>query len=183
MKKILLTSAFMLSLLLLLTVTDTVYSQQKIGYIDSDFIMQEIPEYTGIQQRLETIAQNWKEEIEEMQVEIEQMKQDFEGREILFTPDVRRQRQQEIDQKIREREQYIEQRFGPDGDYYSQQEELLEPLQQRILEAVVTIAERENFDHVFDRSGDYLFLYSRERWDISRDVLEEMGIYVDEDVQ
>ncbi len=167
--------------LLLTASAQPLFGQQKIGYIDSDRIMEEIPEYTGIQQRLETIAQNWKEEIDEMQVEIERLRQEFEAREILMTPEVRRQRQQEIDQKVREREQYIEQRFGPDGDYFRQQEELLEPLQQRILEAVVAVAERENYDHVFDRSGDYLFLYSRQRWNISGDVLEEMGIFVEDD--
>ncbi len=169
-----------LTFVLLLTASSA-YGQQKIGYIDSDFIMDEIPEYSGIQQRLETIAQNWKGEIEEMNVEIERMKQEFEAREILFTPDIRQQRQQEIDQKVREREQYINRRFGPEGDYFRQQQELLEPLQQRILEAVVKVAERENFDHVFDRAGDYLFLYSRQRWNISLDVLEELGIFVDED--
>ncbi len=179
MKK--LTPVLLLPVLLLLLPEQQAAAQQKIGYIDSDVIMQEIPEYTGIRQRLETIAQNWKEEIDEMQVEIERLKQDFEAREILFTPDIRRQRQREIDQKIREREQYINRRFGPDGDYFRQQEELLEPLQQRILEAVVKVAERDGFDHVFDRAGDYLFLYSRTRWDISRDVLEELGIFVDDD--
>ncbi len=173
---------FIASYLFLLFIgAGSVKAQQEIGYIDSDFIMEEIPEYTGIRQRLETIAQNWREEIDEMQVEIEQMKQDFEAREILFTPDVRRQRQQEIDQKVREREQYINQRFGPDGDYFRQQEELLEPLQQRILEAVVRVAEREGYDHVYDRAGDYLFLYSRRRHDISRDVLDELGIFVEDD--
>ncbi|MBP3191162.1 OmpH family outer membrane protein [Natronogracilivirga saccharolytica] len=157
------------------------HAQQKIAYIDSDFVMEEIPEYEGIKQRLETIAENWKEEIDEMQVEIERLRQEFEAREILFTPDVRRQRQQEIDNKVRDREQYIERRFGPEGDYFRQQEELLEPLQQRILEAVVKVAERDGYDHVFDRAGDYLFLFSRDRWDISRDVLEEMGIFVDDE--
>lgn len=154
--------------------------QQKIGYIDSEFVIREIPEYTGIRQRLETIAQNWKSEIDEMEVEIQRLKQDFEAREILFTPDIRRQRQQDIDRKVREKEQYINRRFGPEGDYFRQQQELLEPLQQRILEAVVKVAERDGFDHVFDRSGDYLFLYSRRRWDISRNVLEELGIFVDD---
>lgn len=156
-------------------------AQQKIGYIDSKFIMEEIPEYTGIIQRLETIANNWKEEIDEMKVEIERLKQDYEAREILFTPDIRRQRQLEIDNKIRQKEQYINRRFGPDGDYFRQQQELLEPLQQRILEAVVKIAEDDGYDYVFDRSGDYLFLHTRDRWDISRDVLEEMGIFLEDD--
>ncbi|MEX0679863.1 MAG: OmpH family outer membrane protein [Balneolales bacterium] len=166
---------------LVLFLSSEVFAQQKIGYIDSDYIMEEIPEYDGIRQRLETIARNWKEEIDEMQVEIERLRQDFEAREILFTPDIRQQRQQEIDQKVRQREQYIERRFGPEGDYYNQQQELLEPLQQRILDAVVIIAEREGFDYVFDRSGDYLFLYSRHQWDLSRDVLDELGIFVDQD--
>ena len=167
--------------LILMTSAQSLFAQQKIGYIDSDYIMEEIPEYTGIQQRLETIANNWKEEIDEMQVEIERLKQEFEAREILMTPEVRRQRQQEIDRKITEREQFIRQRFGPDGDYFRQQEELLEPLQQRILDAVVKVAERDGFDYIFDRSGDYLFLYSRQRWNLSRNVLEEMGIFVDDD--
>ncbi len=179
MKKLL--PILILPLAILLTAAPPASSQQKIGYIDSDVIMREIPEYTGIRQRLETIAQNWKEEIDEMQVEIERLKQDFEAREILFTPDIRRQRQQEIDRKVREREQYISRRFGPDGDYFRQQEELLEPLQQRILEAVVKVAESEGYDHIFDRAGDYLFLFSRRRWDISRDVLQEMGIFIDDD--
>ncbi len=171
----------LLPVLFLLMSAQTLTAQQKIGYIDSEVIMREIPEYTGIRQRLETIAQNWKEEIDEMQVEIERLRQDFEAREILFTPDIRRQRQQEIDNKVREREQFINRRFGPEGDYFRQQEELLEPLQQRILEAVIKVAEREGFDHVFDRAGDYLFLYSRTRWDISRNVLEELGIFIDDD--
>lgn len=173
--------SIILALVFILSAVVTSDAQQKIGYIDSDFVMEEIPEYTGIEQRLETIAQNWKDEIDEMQVEIERLRQEFEAREILFTPDIRRQRQQEIDRKVREREQYIERRFGPEGDYFRQQEELLEPLQQRILEAVVKVAEREGYDHVFDRAGDYLFLFSRDRWNISREVLEEMGIFVDEE--
>lgn len=178
MKKILL--IFLVIQVFLFSDHSLSYGQQKIGYIDSEFIIKEIPEYTGIRQRLETIAQNWKAEIDEMEVEIQRLKQDYEAREILFTPDIRRQRQQEIDRKVREKEQYINRRFGPDGDYFRQQQELLEPLQQRILEAIVKVAEREGFDHVFDRSGDFLFLYSRRRWDLSRDVLEELGIFVDD---
>lgn len=160
--------------------TGVATAQQKIGFIDSQYILDAIPEYTGIKQRLETIVHNWKEEITEMRVEIERMQQEFEAREILYTPEVRRQRQLEIDQKIREKEQYIQRRFGPDGDYFRQQQELLEPLQLRIMDAVYKVAERENYDHVIDRAGDYLFFYSRERWNISREVLEELGIILDE---
>ncbi|MDI6401734.1 OmpH family outer membrane protein [Balneolaceae bacterium ANBcel3] len=173
--------AYLILILLAGLLPAETWAQQRIAYIDSDFIMDEMPEYSGILQRLETIVDNWKEEIDELQSEIEQMKSRFEARELLMTPEVRRQRELEIDQKIREREQLIDRRFGPDGDYFRQQQTLLEPLQQRILDAVVSVAERENYDHVFDRAGDYLFLYSRQRWNISRDVLEEMGIFIEDD--
>ena len=157
-----------------------VYGQQKIGFIDSEFVLGNVPEYEGVSQRLQTMARNWREEIDELEVEIERLRQEFEAREILFTPDVRRQRQEEIDQRVRDRQRMIDQRFGPEGDYFRQQQELLEPIQQRILMAVAAVAERGGYDHVFDRSGDYLFLYTKEEWNLSRQVLQEMGILLDD---
>ncbi|MEX0779112.1 MAG: OmpH family outer membrane protein [Balneolales bacterium] len=168
-------------LFLFLGIYGVVYAQeQKIGYIDTDYILSEIPEYEGIEQRLSGISQEWKNEIDEMQVNIDALKQDFEAREILYTDDVRRQKEQEIEQKIQQREQFLESRFGPDGEYFSQQQELLEPLQQRILEATNSIAEQDGFDFIFDRAGDYMFMYARRTWDLSDEVLLEMGIQVDE---
>lgn len=156
---------------------------QKIGFLDSDFILSKIPEYEGIEQRLRQLTETWRNEITELDREIEQLRQDFEAREILFTPEVRRERQQEIDNKRRERERFVNQRFGPDGDYFRQQRELLRPIQRQIEEAVSRVAQRDGFDFIFDRSGDYLFFYTRPQWDISIDVLLELGIQVDEDVR
>ncbi|MEX0686133.1 MAG: OmpH family outer membrane protein [Balneolales bacterium] len=155
---------------------------QKIGFIDSEFILSNIPEYEGIQQRLASIGQVWKEEIDEMKVEIEALQQDFEAKEILYTEDVRRQKEEEIKQKIRQREDYIDSRFGPDGEYFAQQQELLEPLQQRIFDATTTIANRDGFDFIFDRSGDYMFMFTRQSWNLSEEVLLEMGIQLDPDI-
>ncbi|MEX2639373.1 MAG: OmpH family outer membrane protein [Balneolales bacterium] len=166
---------------LILGLSMTVQAQnQKFGYIDSDYILSHIPEYEGIEQRLEGLVQTWEEELDEMQEDIDALKQQYEAREILYTEDVRSQKEEEIRQKVREREQLIDTRFGPDGEYFSQQQELLEPLQQRILEATTNIADREGFDFIFDRSGDYMFMYARQSWDLSDDILLEMGIQVEE---
>lgn len=154
---------------------------QDFAHIDSEYILSEVPEYEGVEQRLETLTEGWRDEIQEMEREIEELKDEFEAREILFTPEVREQRQNEIDSKIQEKEQFIESIYGPDGEYYQQQEELLEPIQQRILEAVVEVAERNNYDYIFDRSGDYIFLYASQSLDVSNEVLREMGIQVDEE--
>ncbi len=156
---------------------------QRIGFIDSEYILEQVPEYEGVEQRLRQLSESWREEIEELDEEIDNLEQEFEAREILFTPEVRRERQQEINNKKRERERYINSRFGPDGDYFRQQRELLRPIQRQIVEATNAVAERDGYDFVFDRSGDYVFFFARSQWNISVDVLLEMGIQVEEDMQ
>ncbi len=161
---------------------DTVQAQnQRIGYIDSEYILQQIPEYEGVEQRLQQLSQNWRDEINELDREIEELEEEFEAREILFTPEVRQERRQEIDNKKRDRQRYVENRFGPEGDYFRQQRELLRPIQRQIVEATSIVAERDGYDFVFDRSGDYVFFYARRQWNISVDVLLELGIQIDEE--
>jgi outer membrane protein len=93
---------------------------------------------------------------------------------------VKEQKLKEIEQKKKELESFRTQKFGPNGEYFRRQQELLEPLQQRVLEAVNFISERDKFDYVFDRTGDYMFLYTNPEWDISEDVLLEMGIDIED---
>lgn len=153
---------------------------QKIGYIDSDYILKKIPEYSGIKQRLQEMSKGWKEKLQKMQDQINQMQKDYQAKEILYTPEVRKEKKKEIQDKIDARKAYLDSKFGPNGEYFQKQKELLQPLQQKILDAVNKVAQREGYDFVFDRSGDYLFLYTRSEWNLSDKVLQEMGIQVDE---
>lgn len=165
---------------LVVTVEGIQAQNQKIGFIDSEYILSNMPEYTGIDQRLRQVSQEWQQEIDRMQAEIERLKQEFQAREILFTSEQRQQKLTEIDNKIRDRERFLQSKFGPDGDYFKQQQQLLEPIQLRIVEATDKVAARDGFDFVFDRAGDFLFLYTRPQWNISNEVLLEMGIQVDQ---
>jgi len=149
---------------------------QRIAYVDSDYILSRMPEYTGLDQRLRTSVQEWNQELTAMKAEIDRLEQEFNAREILFTADVRQQRLADIQTKKRAREQYEQARFGPDGEYFRQQQQLLEPIQRRVMLAIEKIAQRDGYDFVFDRSGDFLFLYTRSQWNISDEVLLELGI-------
>ena len=149
---------------------------QKIGYVDTDVIMQNIPEYSGVEQRLDLLSENWQQEIREMEAEIAQLQEDFEARELLFTDEVREERLQEINSKTDELDQLIESRFGPEGEYFSRQKELLEPIQRRIFEALNSVAERENFDYVFDRAKDSRILFVRQQWNLTDKVMLELGL-------
>lgn len=161
-------------LFLLVDVADG--QDQKIGFIDSDVIMQQMPEYSGIEQRLNLLSENWQQEIDEMEEEIEELEREFEAREILFTEEIRQERLSEIEQKEQELDQYIEEKFGPQGEYYTRQKELLEPIQRTIFDALTRVAVRDSYDFVFDRAEDTRFLFVREEWNLTEDVMLELGI-------
>ncbi|MFO7847297.1 MAG: OmpH family outer membrane protein [Balneolaceae bacterium] len=149
---------------------------QKIGFIDSELILENMPEYSGIEQQLNLLSEGWRDEIRELEEEIETLREEFEAREILFTDEVRDERLNEIENLQQQRDQMVEDRFGPEGEYFTRQEELLEPVQRQIFEALDAVARRQNFDFVFDRSQDTRFLFVREEWNLNEDVMLEMDM-------
>lgn len=149
---------------------------QKIGFIDSERILENMPEYSGIEQQLNLLSEGWRDEIQDLEEEIEELEEEFEAREILFTEEVRQERLNEIQNLRQQRDQLVEDRFGPEGEYFSQQQELLEPVQRQIFEALNVVADRQNFDFVFDRSQETRFLFVSEEWNLNDDVMLEMGM-------
>ena len=162
-----------------LVLAGSAVAQQKTGYVDTDYLVSQIPEYQSVQQQLRSISQEWRAELDEMQQEIERLKEDFSAREILYTEEIRKQKEQEINNKIQQRQQYLEQKFGAEGDYFQRQKQLLEPIQRQVFEAITTVAEREGFDFVFDRTQKAEILFAREQWNLNGEVLLELGITVD----
>lgn len=154
-------------------------AQQKTGYVDTDYLVSQIPEYQSIQQQLRSLSQEWRAELDEMQQEIERLREDFSAREILYTEEIRKQKEQEINNKIQQRQQYLEQKFGAEGDYFKRQKELLEPIQRQVFEAITRVAERDSFDFILDRTQKTEILFAREQWNLNDEVLLELGIAVD----
>lgn len=171
---------FNLLIILLLGVGSDAFAQQKIGYIDSEFILSKIPEYSNISERLNVISQQWKKELQEMQTEMEELQKEYDSKSILFTEEVKTQKKKEIESRKQKIEQYKNAKYGPTGEYFKRQQEFIEPLQQRLLEAVNKIAERDKYDFIFDRTGDYVFLYTKAQWNLSEDVLFELGIEIED---
>lgn len=160
--------------------TELTAQNQKIGFVDSEMIIEQMPEYTGIEQRLELLSESWRDEIREMDQEIERLREEFNAREVLYTDALREQRSAEIDSLVDIREQHIQEKFGPEGEYFQRQRELLEPIQRQVFDAINQVANREEFDFIFDRSEDVRFLFARSEWDITEDVLMVLGIQIDQ---
>jgi len=179
MNKRVLKSSFF-SIILVIATTVSLKAQQKIGYIDSDFILSKIPEYSNINERLNILSQQWKKELSELEEEVASLDKEYESKSILYTEEIKNQRLKEIEAKRQKIDQFRNAKYGPSGEYFKRQQEFIELLQQRILEAVNKIAEREKYDFIFDRTGDYLFLFTNQQWNLSEDVLLELGIELEE---
>ena len=160
----------------LILMSSPALAQHKIAYIDSDKIYQNYPEFTTAQQSLDRLAQQWEQDLAERQEALDEMFEEYQARELLYTSESRQERQNEIIAAEEELERMRMQYFGPEGQLFHQQEQILRPIQERVLAVIQEIAEAEGYDYVFDRNGDFVFLYANESLDITDLVLEELGV-------
>ena len=164
------------STIVILVSTEINAQDQKIGYFESDLVVAQLPEYAGIEQRLQLLSSGWQQEAQEMLDKVNALKEDYQAKEILYTEEIRSQKRVEIEQKKKQHQTFLQQKFGPSGEYFQQQSDLLEPIQRKVFSAARTVALDKGYDYIFDRSGDIYLIYARAEFDITRDILFELGI-------
>ena len=154
-------------------------AQQKIAYVDSEYILGKIPEVATINQKVDRMAQEWQTELDTRKREIDEMFREYQARELLYTNEERKRKREEIVRTEEELERLRVKYFGPEGDLFREQDQQMRPIQERVLAAIEEVALKDGYDYVFDISGDFLFLYKRDQHNLSDQVLEELGIEVD----
>ncbi|MFK7781366.1 OmpH family outer membrane protein [Psychroserpens sp.] len=139
----------------------------RIGYIDTEYILQNIPEYQQATTQLEQKVQQWKSEIEQRLNTIDQKKKQLENESVLLTKELYEERLEDISYEEADILDYQQKRFGPNGDLMIQKKQLMQPIQDQIFAAVQEIAGNKKYDFIFDKSADVVMLYSADRFDIS----------------
>jgi Skp family chaperone for outer membrane proteins len=162
---------FLLTITSLLSFNAKAQRGVRIGYIDTEYILQNVPEYQEASTQLDKKVLQWKSEIEKRLTEIEQKKKELDNESVLLTKELYDERFEDISFEEAEILDYQQKRFGPDGDLMIQKRQLIEPIQDQIFAAVQEIAETKKYDFVLDKSADVVMLYSAERYDISEQVL------------
>jgi outer membrane protein len=158
---------------------DSVAAQQRIAHVDSEYILSRTPEYATVQQQVDRLAQEWRTEVEERRRAVEDLFREYQARELLYTSEERQRKRDEILQAEQDLERLRMRYFGPEGELFQQQDNLMRPIQERVLAAIEEVAMREGYDYVMDLSGDFLFLYAREQNDLSDEVLTALGLEPD----
>ncbi|WP_369793475.1 OmpH family outer membrane protein [Mangrovimonas sp. ST2L15] len=169
-----------LKVLFLLIVISTIgvssYAQRgvRIGYIDTEYILQNVPEYQIATSQLDKKVLQWKQEIETKLSEIEQKRKDLSNEKVLLTKELIEEREEDIAFEEKEILDYQQKRFGPNGDLMIQKKQLIQPIQDQIFAAVQDMAEKRKYDFVFDKAADVVMLYSADRFDFSDEVIRSI---------
>jgi Skp family chaperone for outer membrane proteins len=169
---------YLVLLLILLSFTQQVASQGrgvKIGYIDMEYILQNVPEYSEAKNLLEQKAQKWKQEIEVKRNAINKLKDGLKVERVLLTKELIEEREEEITLQETELMDYQQKRFGPNGDLIVQKAVLTQPVQDQVFNAVQDIAEAKKYDFIFDRTSELTMLFAAKRFDISDQVVRKLA--------
>ncbi|MBK8846941.1 MAG: OmpH family outer membrane protein [Bacteroidetes bacterium] len=148
---------------------------QKFAYIDTEYILENIPEYKAAQQQLDQISANWQKEIEAKYAVIDKLYKDFQAEQILLTDEMRKKRESEIVEKDKEVKEIQKQKFGYQGELFKKKQELVKPIQDKIYNAVKKLSTDQSIAVMFDKSSDLTILYSNPKYDKSDEVLAALG--------
>jgi Skp family chaperone for outer membrane proteins len=152
--------------------TDAQRSNIRIGYIDTEYILENVPEYQQATAQLDEKVERWKLEIEARLSSLAEKRKQLNNERVLLTKELIEERQEELQIEESEILDYQQKRFGPSGDMMIQKKQLMQPIQDQIFNAIQEIATARNYDFIFDKSSDdAVMLYSADRYDVSDQIL------------
>ena len=167
--------------LMALLLTGVAAHAQRIAFVDTKYILEQMPEYAAAQQELDRNSTKWQKEIDDRWDQIKRLRESLNAEAILLTEEMKKSRQAEIDQKEQEARDLQQKRFGVGGDLFKKRQELIQPIQDRIFDAVKEVA-GTSYVAIFDIGGvGNNVLYASDKYDKSDSVLRKLGIHPDKD--
>ena len=157
-------------------VSSVVLGQQKVGWIDSQEIMKQLPDAVEAQGKLDALVAQWQGEINKLQTQLQQEADDYQKRRLILPEQARVQEENKLADMQKKISDLRNQRFGQNGDLFQQQNNLMRPVQEKIMQAIQDVAKQESYDYIFDKSGQILLMYANDKYDVTQLVLDKLKI-------
>ncbi len=149
---------------------------QRIAFVNTKYILDQMPDYEAAQKELDKVSKQWQDEIDERHVQIKRMRESYNAEAILLTEAMKNSRLEEVDGREREARDLQRRRFGPNGDLFKKRQELIQPIQDRVYTAIKEVA-GTSYVAIFDVGGQSSnLLFASEKYDKSDSVLRKLGI-------
>lgn len=171
MRRLIFTAAFFIASMIAVAQPGS----QKIACVDTDYVLLNIPEYGDAQEELNVLSEKYLLEINNLKKKFDKLQKDFDAQSVLMTDDQKKKKEAELDAKEAEIKSLQMKYFGPDGELATKRSELIQPIQEKIYNAITNIALVKNYAFVLDKASGTTILYFNDKNDISDDVLDEIG--------
>lgn len=148
---------------------------QKFAFVDTEYILQNIPSYNAAQEELNKVSETWETEITGEYEEIEKMYKTYQSERVLLTDEMRKKREDEIMERERAVKELQAKYFGPEGELSKKRQELVKPIQDALYKAVKELSAEGSYAIIFDTASGASILYSNPRYDLSDEVLKKLG--------
>jgi outer membrane protein len=158
----------------LLFVSADLFSQAKIGYVDSKVIIESMQDARDAQANLDNVVQQWKKEMQLIGDSLTIVKEDYEKKKLILTENIRKQKEDEIAMLEKKLSNYKQAKFGENGEYFQKQNDLMKPVQDKIFKAIQDVAKEGSYDFVFDRNSEIILLYMNEKYDLTQKVIKKI---------
>jgi outer membrane protein len=165
---------FRLAVITMMLLASSAFSQ-KYAFVNTQYILDNIPEYKAAMQQLDNVSLQWQKEIEDRYAIIDKLYKTYQAEQVLLTEEMKKRRQDEINTKEKDVKELQKQRFGFEGDLFKKKQELVKPIQDKIYNAVKKLAQDGSYAVIFDKSSDLVMLYTNPKYDKSDDILLALG--------
>jgi outer membrane protein len=152
-------------------------AQSKIGYINSEAIMQTLPEAVDAQKTLDQLVSQWEGELQKMQADWKRKFDDYDKRKLILTDQARADAERELRELDQSISDYRNKKFGQNGELFQKQNEVMKPIQNKIFKVLEDIGKEDGYDYIFDKSGEILLLYANEKNDLTQKVIQRMQTF------
>ena len=159
---------------LLVAVCTLAPAQSKIGHINSEAIMQTLPEAIDAQKSLDAQVAKWEAELQKMQGDWKKKFDEYDKRKLILTEQARADQERELRELDQSISDYRNKKFGQNGELFQKQNEVMKPIQNKMFQILEDIAKEDGYDYIFDKSGEILLLYANDKRDLTQKVLSRM---------
>jgi len=150
-------------------------AQQRIGYVNSTKIFQELPAAQDAQRRIDAIGKPLQDSLEAMQKSLQSQYEEYQKKEALYNEATKKSAQQALIDFERRVQEYRTEKFGQDGQLAKASEQIINPIREKIKTAIATVAKEEKYNFVFDKTDQIqILLYGDPKDDITFKVIDRL---------
>jgi outer membrane protein len=150
------------------------YAQLNIRYINSNRILAEYPEAKDIQGKLDEIRSGYEDEYNKMLKDYEALIKEIESQSLLLSPEKKAEKEKQAQEMGVNIEKFRYDKLGPQGEFFKKNQELTQPLYDKIDQIIQKIGDADGYDFILDVVQGVV-LFAKPEFDITDKILDELN--------